>query len=85
MGGYSAQVARMSSEHAVVVCRLFGDDREHVPMLHDLPVIESEDIDPGIVVVTGPVLEAVHTMSPSAIARLNPARFPGYLVAMRSK
>lgn len=48
------------SEHAVVVCRLFGNDLEHVPMLHDLAVaVESKNVDARIVVVARPVLVTV--------------------------
>src|SRR5581483_7848598 len=38
---------RVASEHSVLVCRLFGNVRNHVPMLYHFPVVDSEDIHDG--------------------------------------
>jgi hypothetical protein len=47
-------------EHPVGVRRLDWDDLEYVPVLDDLAVVvEAEDVHSGVVVVAGPVLQAV--------------------------
>jgi hypothetical protein len=51
---------RSGLEHFVVVARLGRDDLEDIPVLDDLVVlVEAEDVDAGVVVVAGPLLEAV--------------------------
>lgn len=57
-------------------------------MLDDLAVVvEAKDVHPGVVVVAGPLLEAMkdYTRSSSATARLNSTRLSGYSVAILSK
>src|SRR5688572_26336486 len=49
-----------ASEHPVVVPRLGGDRLQDVPVLDDpAGLVEAEDVDPGVVLVAGPVLKAV--------------------------
>ncbi len=51
---------RCALEHAVGVCRRRRDSLEDIPVLDDLAVVvEPEDIDPGPVAITWPVLIAV--------------------------
>src|SRR5438128_11174332 len=47
-------------EHAVLVGGRLGDDLQDVPVLDDLAVVvEPEDVDCAVVVIPGPVLEAM--------------------------
>ena len=67
---------------------MLRDDLQNVPVLDDFPVlVEPEDVHARVVVVTGPVLEAVQD---DEVALRNgafelDARFPGYSVCIRSK
>jgi len=54
------QSGQLELEHAVRVRRFLRDDLQHVPVFNDFAfVIQSEDVNPGVVVVAWPVLEAV--------------------------
>jgi hypothetical protein len=47
-------------EHPVGVRCFFGDDLQHVPVLHDLSIFrEAENVHSGVVVFAGPMLEAM--------------------------
>ena len=50
----------MLLEHPILVGGCLGDDLQDVPVLNDLAVlVEPEDVDPGVVMVTRPDLAAV--------------------------
>jgi hypothetical protein len=51
---------RSNSEHGVRVRRRCGDGLQDIPVLHDLSsVIQPKDVDPGPVLIAGPMLKAV--------------------------
>jgi hypothetical protein len=50
----------MLLEHSILVGGCLGDDLQDVPVLNELAVlVEPEDVDPGVVMVTRPDLVAV--------------------------
>lgn len=50
---------RLRSKQAVRIGRVLGDDLQHVPMFNDPSLIVEPDVNSRLIMISGPVLEAM--------------------------